>query len=60
MELISSSDDELTAAVTTTVRENYPGIVIYESSSQKARKAIPYILIVTFALLSIVLLFVRK
>ncbi len=37
-----------------------PGIVIYESTSAKTKKSIPYFLIAAFALLSVSLIFRRK
>ncbi len=47
-------EEEPQAAVYTVLPES-PGIVVYESNSQKAKKTVPYLLIIGFGLLSIVL-----
>jgi len=35
--------------------KEYPGIIVYESSSEKARKLVPYILLVAFVVLSVII-----
>ncbi|NQV91993.1 lamin tail domain-containing protein [Candidatus Woesearchaeota archaeon] len=45
---------------TSTSRNHLTGMVVYESSSVKAQKLIPYFLILTLTLLSLVIVFNRK
>lgn len=57
---VGSSESALTAQKTTlTEIPNYPGIVVYESNSERSKKMISWVLLVAFGLLSLVLIWKR-
>ena len=57
---VGSSESALTAQKTPlTEIPNYPGIVVYESNSERSKKMISWVLLVAFGLLSLVLIWKR-
>jgi hypothetical protein len=59
-EKISTSQESSSFKETPESRNHLTGMVVYESSSMKTQKLIPYFLVLTLTILSLVVVFNRK